>query len=761
MPGVPCDTEKLMSYGFLTSSRAESHLASVVIEPVQATLRALIITLGGMGLTGYFVANITDWCVSVPIVSVVLGIAGIGSIIALWLLQKHLLTAQIVWLAGVTAAITAGIFLFRSPGIAFLYMLLPFVASVSTTRITGVLVEGVVVALVWWLSHAWPVLSLGGDGLVIAAGGAAAAALGWAVMHTLFAATERSLFGFQQAQREIEDVRQQRLEFSQVQEDLVHANQELARLSDRLAVLNRVAEQARQAKEEFVANVSHELRTPLNMIIGFSEMIMELPQVYGGRLSQALLADVTAIHRNSQHLANLVDDVLDLSQIDAGRMELTREWASVTEIVEEAVEVVGFLFESKGLYLEIEAPADLPVVFCDRTRVRQVVINVLSNAGRFTEHGGVHVVITKEERDLVISIADTGPGIPPEDQKRIFEPFQQLDTSIRRRHGGSGLGLSISKRFVQMHGGRIWLESDVGKGTTIYFTLPLELYAPIVREKANDAQRWFNPNDEVEFRLRTRRSKAPSPTTPPRYVLVEQNQDLQQLFGRYLPDVDLVLARSVEEAEEELAQSPAHALVMNIAPSEEVSTLLDALPYHTPAVTCWVPGREVAARQMGAQKYLVKPVSRKTLLATIESFGEEIETLLLVDDDQEVLRLFTRMISSSARAYRILQATSGERALALMRERQPDLVLLDLIMPGMDGRQVLAEKARNASIQHIPVVIVSSRDPSGDIAVSDRFTVAAGSGFAAQELVACIQAISDILSPSRDSLKLRSAVRGH
>ena len=747
-----------MWYGIRMSSKTNPELAEVAGDLMHATLRTLVFASGGLGLVWYMIANFTDWWVNVPGISVVLVVILVPSVLALRLARDYLLGAQILWLIGVAAGITAGFLLFRRPAIAFLYMLLPLAASVTTFWLAGLITEGVIIGLVWWLSMSWPVLSLlQGDGLVIVIGGAAAAALGWGVTHALLTATEWALFSFQQARQEIEEAREQRVELGQIQEDLVLANQELSLVSDRLRVMKRIADGARRAKEEFVANVSHELRTPLNMIIGFSEMIMQMPQVYGGKMSQALLADITAINRNSQHLSRLVDDVLDLSQIDAGRMALSREWVSLSEIVEEAVQTVGALFESKRLHLKTEAPDDLPTVFCDRTRIRQVVINVLSNSGRFTERGGVLISVKQEQREIVVSITDTGPGIAPEDQERLFEPFQQLDSSIRRRHGGSGLGLSISKRFVEMHGGRIWMESVVGKGTTIFFSLPIEQYSPIMLDRSDDAQRWFNPYDGVEYRLRTRRSKAPVPEVAPRYVIVERGRTLQRLFSRYLPDMDIVAAEAVDTAIAELSRSPAQALVLNIPPcadTPELARQLMDLPFRTPAVTCWVPGEDEAARQMGAEKYLVKPVSRETVLATIDGFGGDVRTVLLVDDDQEVLRLFTRMISSFERGYRILQATDGERALDLMQNRQPDLVLLDLIMPGMDGRQVLEEKSKNPSIRDIPVVVVSSRDPSGDLVMSDRLTVAAGGRFTANSLLACIQAVSGVLALSENGPRI-------
>jgi signal transduction histidine kinase/CheY-like chemotaxis protein len=584
---------------------------------------------------------------------------------------------------------------------------------------------------------------------ILVLGGAIAGVLGWAVTRELLTVAQWAVGGYEHARRETQAVRAQRLELSQVQGDLVQANRELARLSNRLRALNRLAEDSRRAKEEFVANVSHELRTPLNMIIGFSEMIMRVPQVYGGRLPQALLADIAAIRRNSQHLAKLVDDVLDLSQLDAGQMTLSRERLQVIDIITEAVESVGALFASKGLYLRVEADSELPAVSCDRTRVRQVLINLLSNAGRFTEQGGVTIRAGCPDGSLLVSVADTGPGIAPESQERLFRPFEQLDSSIRRRHGGSGLGLAISKRFVELHGGSMWLESQVGVGTTIMFSLPLEEPWHAAEAMGDDAVRWFNPYEEIGYRLRTRRSKAPRPEAVPRLMLVEQGDSLSRVLSRYLPEYELASTPDLAWAVRELQRSPAQAVIINSAPpyDQTVTSACGSLPHATPALICWVPGEDEAADQLGVVQYLTKPVTSGALLAALDDLQPQVRTVLLVDDNQEVLRLFVRMLSSPDRGYHILQAQDGERALVLMRERHPDVVLLDLVMPSIDGFQVLEEKARDPDIRDIPVVVVSSRDPGSDQVAGDTLTVMYGGGFPAGGLAACVRAISEGLSP--------------
>ncbi|MBN1875221.1 MAG: response regulator [Anaerolineae bacterium] len=738
--------------GLRLSSKVDPGFASAATELMQSTLRTLIWATGGVCGLWYILANVTAWHMLLLEVSYVLLVIVAFSVAAIRLLERQLLAAQILWLAGLYITITVAIYLFRRPDIAFLYMLLPCIAAVMLGIWGGVAAEAAVVGLLSWLAQgtlASPVFLAYIP--MIVAGGLVAGVLGVAAMYSLLTVMQWSLYSFEQARDEMEEGREQRMELLQTREDLLLANRELARLSERLKAMHHLAEDARRAKEEFVANVSHELRTPLNMIIGFSDMIMDLPHVYGGDLSQALLADIAAIQRNSQHLAKLVDDVLDLSQLDSGQMTLNKEWSSLSNVIADACEVVRALFEAKSLYLQTHLPESLPPVFCDSTRIRQVIINLLSNAGRFTEQGGVIITVTQETEAIKISVADTGPGIAPEDQQRLFHPFQQVDNSIRRRYGGSGLGLSISKRFVEMHEGKITLESEVGRGTTITFSLPLELPASLVLSSGNDARRWFTPYSEYEYRMRTRPSKAPPPTVQPRFVLVEQGHALQRLIHHYLSDFETVAVPTLAAAITELRDSPAQALIVNALLEEDTEILarqLGELPYCTPVLRCWVPGEDETAQRLGVVRYLTKPITRKMLLSTLAMLEPEVHSVLLADDDPEVLQLFVRMLTSAERGYRVWQATDGTHALDLMRARQPDVVLLDLVMPGMDGFQVLQEKHQDPAIQAIPVVMISSRDPRGDFIVNDTLTVTCDGGMSTRKLIACIEAISKILSPT-------------
>ncbi len=730
------------------SSQAED-----LIEPIQDLLKStsyrILLVVGIVILLALSAGAIWPEELSVKMWTIA-PIALVTYLLALRLLPQHFLLAHAAWQIGIGGVIAATVSVFQLPEIAFLAMLLPLMAVVTGGWPLGVLSQALVTLLALAL-HRGLVTPVPPPtyGWLIGIGGMIAGLLGWAAIQSLLTVTQWSLYSYRQARDKVEEARNQRLEFKQVEGDLLQANQELARMAERLRAMNDIAEEARQAKEEFVANVSHELRTPLNMIIGFSEMITQAPQIYGTHLPPPLLADITAIQRNSQHLSKLVNDVLDLSQIEAGRMAITKEWAQIGDVVEEAISAVRFFYESKALFLETEIPSDLPEILCDGTRVRQILLNLLSNAGRFTEEGGVIVRAEQTQQELVVSVSDTGPGISPEDQSRLFEPFQQLDSSIRRQHGGSGLGLSISQRFVELHGGRMWLESQVGDGTTFYFSLPMESRLPIRFAEGNNAKRWFDPHQQ--YVQRTRRTKAPRPVLIPRFVVLEREKVVQKLLSRYLDNIEVIGVTTMDDALHELRRLPAQALVVN-TPDIEAYTdskiQLEALPYGTPMIICWVPGEETMTQQLGAARYLVKPIARDQLLEAIQQYGDNVRSILLVEDDSEAIQLFARMLASSETPYDVLLAKNGRRALDLLERRHPDLVLLDLIMPGMDGFEVLERKQRDPALREVPVIIISSQDPSGHPIVSKTLVVARHEGISARDLVASIQAVSQKLTPS-------------
>jgi len=745
------------------ASQGLEELRTSVIDLIQVTARTIVLVISAAFLLLFFSTLLWPDTLGGP----VLWAAGLflpTVLITVSLLTRRFWLAQCVWQMGLMATLTLLIYLLQLPQLAFLYAILPLMAVVTMGWLPALVVELALGPLLWWLGHG---LIHGGVSLVYPVGvmlaGGLNLLLGWGSTRALLTATQWALSSWQASREQIREAQAQRLAFKETQEDLLKANRELARLTDRLKVLQWQADEARRIKEEFVANVSHELRTPLNMIIGFSEMLLQSQRVYGAQLPPQMLADIAAIERNSRHLSRLVDDVLDLSQIEVGRMALTKEWVDLHEIVKAALVAVRALYASKGLQLAADLPEELPPVFCDGTRVRQVLINLLSNAGRFTERGGVRVRIWQEGRQVFCSVTDTGPGIAPEDREKLFMPFQQLDGSIRRRHGGSGLGLSISKRFVEMHGGKMWLESPArpeerisesgGPGTTFSFALPLSEPAPSTFD-TDDVRRWFNPYDEGAYRDHLRTRALPPMDLTPRYVVQEQGEVLQRLCSRYMNGAEVVAVRTREEALAELDRSPARAFIVNTAPGQVATeTLLEGVPYETPVFTCWLPGEDDAARRLGVVRYLVKPVSRQELLEALDAVERPVRTVLLVDDEAEAVQLFSRMLASVDRGYRVLRARSGRQALRLMRQRPPDVLLLDLIMPGMDGFSVLEAKGADPSLRDIPVIVISSRDPANEPIVSRMLSVMRHGGLSVRDLFQCIEVMSGILAPDVPSAR--------
>jgi signal transduction histidine kinase/CheY-like chemotaxis protein len=711
----------------------------------EIVLNTLVVTAGAIGLMCYLVVNASGLGEYLPQFSLVLLMFALGSFAATRLATRNLDWAGLAWLLGLFSSLALLIWFFPGSNFYWLMSLLPLLAlMVSFNWIWAIfmllLVAGAGVALP----------GVGGFNtlLLVLLAAFLAAALVYRFAKALLLSTSYALDNYRRARSEVEETRQQRVELLQVQQDYFLANKELARLNEHLGVMTQYAEEAKQIKEEFVARVSHELRTPLNMVIGFSEIIMRSPQIYGEGIPPALLADIDAILRNSQHLAKLVDDILDLSQVEAGKMALTKEWVQFDTVIEEASAAVRGLAESKHLYLRSLIQANIPPIFCDSTRIRQVIINLLGNAARFTERGGIEIRVTLEQDHIQVCVEDTGSGIPDADQNRIFQPFHQVDSSLRKHKGGTGLGLTISKQFVEMHGGKMWLESKFGEGTTFLFTIPLRMAFDSESGLAQEAQRWFGPYNEYQPRVRP--AELPVMDFPARYVLVEPEDTLHRLFLRYMDNVELVSVRSIDLALEEVSKKPVQGLILNVPSLDDEQELVEKighLPFGTPVLTCWVPGRNEAARELGVVEYLIKPIQRDDLVRVVQQVGDDVKRILLVDDEPEILRLFIRMLATLDRPYQVIQAPNGARALQLMRQRKPDMVILDLMMPEMDGFQVLHEKSHDERIRDIPVVVVSSLNPRGETTVSKNLSVSRGDGLSINELLRSIRALTKILVP--------------
>lgn len=545
---------------------------------------------------------------------------------------------------------------------------------------------------------------------------------------------------FEQARDLLEEARDRQAELKDALDALAHSNGQLALTVEKLARMRRIAEEAQKTKAAFVANVSHEFRTPLNMIIGLVDLLMETPEVYGQELPAELLEDLEIVHRNCEHLSSMINDVLDLSQIEASRLALHRDHVNLKDILDGALAVVRPLIDKKALSLQVIVPEDLPDLYCDAVRIRQVVLNLVSNAARFTEEGGITIQVGLAGQFVVTGVADTGSGISADDAQRIFEPFQQTSRKLWQHQDGSGLGLSISKRFVELHGGRMWLESTLGVGSTFSFKLPLgPLPGPVA-----PPERWITEG-WVERRAR---ADTPVPQLDQRVILCDPTGELHPLFSRYADHVEFADTRDLAQTIEELRRTAAQSIVINTRSPDELWPLVTEasarLP-DVPVIGCALPGKMERASIVGARGYLLKPLKRADLRETLRGVAGDVRRVLVVDDEPDTLTLLTRMLRTCDGTMEVTTASNGRQALEEMRVRPPDLVLLDLVLPDIDGWQVLEAKAQDRSMQDIPVVIISAQDPHSQPVSSPLVLGAMGGGLSVSKLLRCSRELASLL----------------
>jgi len=555
----------------------------------------------------------------------------------------------------------------------------------------------------------------------------------------------------------IESSRRQRQQLKDAMEDLAEANHQSSLMNERLASARLAAEEAQRTKADFVAKVSHEFRTPLNLIIGLIDLIVETPGVYGPPLPPALLEDMEIVHRSCEHLAAMINDVLDLSQIEAGQMAVHREPVELREVVAQAAQVVAPLVQMKGLDLEIDIAEDLPVIHCDRTRIRQVILNLVSNAARFTDQGSIRIVARRRGARAEVSVSDTGTGIPEEDAERIFEPFYQARNVQRGQHEGAGLGLSISQQFVALHGGRMWLESTLGQGSTFYFELPIHTSAVA----SEGASRWFS--DEWRWKRHAGGIAHSDARLDERYVICERGYDLISTAQRYAPHWEFVPAAGLDQARERLGAAPAQAVLCN---ARNAAALLDdvlrggEMLQDTPIIGCSLDMGAERERWGGIDAYLVKPFKRADLQeAILTAVGQAPERLLLVDDDPDTLRLGRRLLGTSFPQATVEVATDGQSALQQLRAVDPDVLLLDVILPDMEGWDVLREMQDDPELENVPTVMVSAQDPLVGPPSSPYLMATMPRGISINRLLRCCQAVSRILLEPERSLRSEPASR--
>ena len=532
-----------------------------------------------------------------------------------------------------------------------------------------------------------------------------------------------------------DELRRHQGELNRVLKTLDLAYRRLEHLNDELNQARHAAERAHRLKSEFAVSISHELRTPLNLILGFSEMMVATPHAYGSvRLPPPYQADVDAIFRNAQHLAGLIDDVLDLSQLEAGRPGLSREWSNLAQVADEAVSAVEARLSNSGLSLTVDFPDDLPPVLIDRTRIRQILINLLNNAARFTDAGGAQVHALRGDHEVVVSVTDTGIGISADDVAHVFDEFYQSNGNLQRRAGGSGVGLTISKRLVELHGGAMWVESVVGQGSTFSFSLPL-VDNVVTGGLAGDWEMWDRVVKE-------------RPTEDPVLGLLTDDPSIARTFRRYLDGYRIVPIQNIDEVRKVTEDSTVQGVVFATESASECWQRLCRVGdsgTHLPIAAVTFSSARSRATDLGVRDYLSKPITRTQIEQTLKRLGKSVRTILVVDDNADMVHLLGQMIRRYDRRLRVLQATAGREALVIMAECQPDLILLDLLMPDIDGYGVLTAMRADERLRDIPVVAVSGGTATAEASTIGIIGIARPDGFSTDETLRCLRGCFDAL----------------
>jgi signal transduction histidine kinase/CheY-like chemotaxis protein len=555
-----------------------------------------------------------------------------------------------------------------------------------------------------------------------------------------------------QAREMLDEAQHDREHLSQVMADLAQSNRQLNLLNERLEVMYAVAEEAQIAKTTFVAKVSHELRTPLNMIIGLADVLSEAPEMYGEPVPDALLKDLEIVRRNAEHLSNMINDVLDLSQADSGQLTLHREWVDMKTEVGKAVTVIRPLVEKKQLVLQMDMPPDLPQVYCDRTRIRQVVLNLVGNAVRYTDSGEISIAIRQENQEMVVSITDTGPGLRPEEADRIFDPFYRAVGTGAHESGaspiGSGLGLNISKQFIEAHHGRIWVESELGAGSTFAFRIPI---APFSAPTATaNVQRWCA--DDWFWSERASWPQLPKSPYQYRVIVIDKTGTLQPHLEQIRNDVEFVAVNSPSEVTAAIHKYPAHLLLVNVPATDQLHAQIDDMRRSaplTPIIGCTFPPRPHLMDETGVFRYLIKPITRSHLEEALQALPGPVQRVLIVDDVEEVQYVLKRMLQLLIPDIVVDGAATGSEALQALRRDHPDIVLLDIVLPDIDGWEVLKQKGRDPAIADIPTIMISAEDPVRQPMRSNVLVASIGAGLSLTQLMNCSLSLSrELLHPA-------------
>jgi signal transduction histidine kinase/DNA-binding response OmpR family regulator len=497
--------------------------------------------------------------------------------------------------------------------------------------------------------------------------------------------------------------------------DAVKSERRLRDLNEKLEVARDDAIDASRAKSAFLANMSHELRTPLNAIIGYSEIAIDelrsLVTRNGGAELIQLTADVGKIHVGGTHLLAIISDILDLSKIEAGRMELHVETFSVQSMVDDVAATAQRLVAQNGNTFEVRAQPDLGDMTADLTKVRQILFNLLSNAAKFTERGTVTLDVKRgptveDEATIDFSVIDSGIGMTPEQKDHLFQTFYQGDSSATRKYGGTGLGLAISHRFIQMMAGEVAVHSVMGVGSTFRVRLPVRL---------------SGHSQPTEAALGRAGGDQAGDVAPQAMLVIDDDPNVYDMMERILSreGLDVYGAATGKEGLALARKLKPVVIALDIMmPGMDGWAVLQAIRGDpelkgTCVVIVSMLDEKPLGMALGADDYLTKPLRREQLLACIQRLVPVRDGyILLVEDDEALRELLQRTLIEEGWSVRI--AETGKAALELVQQSRPGLILLDLKIPEIDGFEVIASIRARPEFVHVPITVITAIDLSRD-----------------------------------------------
>ncbi len=505
--------------------------------------------------------------------------------------------------------------------------------------------------------------------------------------------------------------------FQQLEHTNTNLESELQQKVDQLssalkvsAKSQKTAEEANQAKSQFLANMSHELRTPLNAIIGYGEILIEDAQDLE---QKEFIPDLIKIQSAGKHLLSLINDILDISKIEAGKMELFLEEFELKSLLEEIIVTAQPLIEKNQNQFELRYADEIGLIYADMTKFRQILFNLLSNASKFTQQGLIFLKINIYKQNnqdwLQIQVEDNGIGISNEQINQLFQPFTQADASTTRQYGGTGLGLTITKKFCEMMGGEIKLKSELGKGTIFTIELPVLVTAQ-------------NQPTEVSTSTPTLTQSLLIPIRENKVLVIDDDINVLDLMKRYLaPEgFDVITTTNPFEGIELARNIRPNVIILDVMmPIMDGWSVLNHLKSDSDLATIPVIMATLLQEQnlgytLGATNYLTKPINTQELRKVLTKYRSHDSTRLamVVDDDINSRNLLTNILQKEG--WQVLEAINGEQALKLLESYHPQLLLLDLMMPEVDGFEVANSIQQNSNWQDIPIIIITAKDITQD-----------------------------------------------